>query len=259
MRKRYMQDDLETKIEELESRYKEINEQNAGLTAQNALLKKQLTYFEDLFAKSSLVGFEEGNSQISKKDLDNFQRNLLLKLGKRPYSQRELEPIPEDELDFIAGKSSNNNDEFETVSNSSNSIKSLRLMRGSSSNSSFSGGYLFLAIVFCMMCCSSFISSASSAVNLVSQQTILSKSIMPMGEGRKLMFNSNMASRSQNLASPLDDEDDIEMVDVREHPKQVGIFQYVQMMLTGEYTYLTYMILSTTCFFFWLTPNSHKI
>jgi hypothetical protein len=31
------------------------------------------------------------------------------------------------------------------------------------------------------------------------------------------------------------------------------------MMLSGKYTYLTYMILSTTCFFFWMTPNCHKI
>jgi hypothetical protein len=33
MRKRYVQDDLETKIEDIESKYKELNELNAGLTA----------------------------------------------------------------------------------------------------------------------------------------------------------------------------------------------------------------------------------
>jgi len=29
-------------------------------------------------------------------------------------------------------------------------------------------------------------------------------------------------------------------------------------MVSGKYTYLTYMLMSTTCFFFWLTPNCHK-
>lgn len=33
----------------------------------------------------------------------------------------------------------------------------------------------------------------------------------------------------------------------------------MKMLLNGQYTYLTYMLLSATCFFFWLTPNFHKI
>lgn len=40
MRKRYNQDVLEDRIDELEKIQKDINEQNAGLAAQNALLKK---------------------------------------------------------------------------------------------------------------------------------------------------------------------------------------------------------------------------
>ena len=59
MRKRYYQDELEDKISELEQIQKGISEQNAGLAAQNTLLKKQLAYFEDVFAKSSLLGFDQ--------------------------------------------------------------------------------------------------------------------------------------------------------------------------------------------------------
>ena len=33
LRKRYHQDDLEVKIQELEDRYKQMNEENAGLSA----------------------------------------------------------------------------------------------------------------------------------------------------------------------------------------------------------------------------------
>jgi hypothetical protein len=87
------------------------------------------------------------------------------------YSQRELEPIPED--NFITGSHNNILDEVETLSNSSqsidNNIHSLRLARQRSSSSSFSNtGYLFLAVVFCMMCCSSLIMSPSSALKFAS-------------------------------------------------------------------------------------------
>ena len=30
-------------------------------------------------------------------------------------------------------------------------------------------------------------------------------------------------------------------------------------MLSGQYTYLSYMMLSASCFFFWMMPNHHKI
>jgi len=39
----------------------------------------------------------------------------------------------------------------------------------------------------------------------------------------------------------------------------IGAVSIVKMLLSGQYTYLTYMLLSTTCFFFWLMPNCHKI
>ena len=46
------------------------------------------------------------------------------------------------------------------ISGSEDRIESLRLMRSRSNSSSFSNtGYLFLAVVFCMMCCSSLLVS----------------------------------------------------------------------------------------------------
>jgi hypothetical protein len=92
-----------------------------------------------------------------------------------------LEPIPEDELDIIAVRSKNL-EEFETVSNSSNSIdnlSSMRLVRQRSNNSSFSGsGYLFLAIVFCMMCCSSLLVETTNAIKFATQSASLSKIVL---------------------------------------------------------------------------------
>lgn len=71
LRKKYHQDDLEGRIQELEKMHKDVSEQNAGLAAQNALLKKQLAYFEDIFAKSSLLGFESsGSGTVNKSDLE---------------------------------------------------------------------------------------------------------------------------------------------------------------------------------------------
>lgn len=76
---------------------------------------------------------------------------------------------------------------------------------------------------------------------------------------RKLM-SANPASKkyAQPLSSPLNEEmtTDSSTQEVSEDP---GAVQLMKMVLSGQYTYLTYMLLSTTCFFFWLMPNSHKI
>lgn len=45
----------------------------------------------------------------------------------------------------------------------------------------------------------------------------------------------------------------------QEAEPEIGAVQLMKMLLTGQYTYLTYMLMSTTCFFFWLMPNCHKI
>jgi hypothetical protein len=81
-----------------------------------------------------------------------------------------------------------------------NKIDSLRLVRSRSNSSQFSNtGYLFLAIVFCMMCCSSFLVSPSSVLKLATQTKGLSKMFPGMeSNGKKLMFTS-----PQNLQNRL--------------------------------------------------------
>ena len=63
---------MEDKISQLETVQKDINEKNAGLFASNELLKKQLAYFEDIFARQSLVGCDNGGGNINKNDLVEF-------------------------------------------------------------------------------------------------------------------------------------------------------------------------------------------
>lgn len=71
MRKRYYQDELEEKVDELEKIQKQLTESNVCLSTENSLLKKQLAYFEEVFAKSSLIGFDE-NQNVKKNDLEEF-------------------------------------------------------------------------------------------------------------------------------------------------------------------------------------------
>jgi hypothetical protein len=61
------------------------------------------------------------------------------------------------------------------------------------------------------------------------------------------------------LASSNPDEEDAEMKEVEEVESEgIKISTMAHLMLSGHYTYLTYLILSTTCFFFWMTPNWYK-
>ena len=166
--------------------HKDVTEQNAGLAAQNALLKKQLAYFEDIFAKSSLLGFDPNNSSaVNKSDLEEFQKNLLKKINKRLFQeslgeedQNDSNPLDES-LGILPHKRARNIlDDRDSISTTSISapiqqslqadsnedrVESLRLVRSrSNSSNSFSrSGYLFLAVVFCMMCCSSLLVSPS--------------------------------------------------------------------------------------------------
>ena len=49
-------------------------------------------------------------------------------------------------------------------------LESLRLVRSRSNSSSFSNtGYLFLAVVFCMMCCSSLLISPTDVMKFASE------------------------------------------------------------------------------------------
>jgi hypothetical protein len=54
---------------------KSLSDHSSAADAENAILKKQVSYFEDLFAKSSLIGFEKLGpiqNNISKNDLEEF-------------------------------------------------------------------------------------------------------------------------------------------------------------------------------------------
>jgi hypothetical protein len=74
-----------------------------------------------------------------------------------------------------------------------NPLEHLRLVRNRSNASSFSGsGYLFLAIVFCMMCCSSLYMSSSNAIkstigNVIDSSQFRGISIPSFETTRKLM------------------------------------------------------------------------
>ena len=77
MRKHNYQEELEQKYEQLKKLTRELNDQNSGLIAQNSLLKKQISYFEDVFAKSQLIGFDT----LNRNELEEFKRSLLTKLN----------------------------------------------------------------------------------------------------------------------------------------------------------------------------------
>lgn len=44
-----------------------------------------------------------------------------------------------------------------------------------------------------------------------------------------------------------------------EEENETNVVTFAKHMLSGKYTYLTYLILSSTCFFFWMTPNCHLL
>ncbi len=64
--------------------------------------------------------------------------------------------------------------------------------------------------------------------------------------------------KQQTLSAPLDDEDVI-MIDQEKDNNNYGPLNIFRMLLSGEYTYITYMLMSTTSFIFWLSPNFHKM
>ena len=178
--------------------HKEVSQQNAGLAAQNALLKKQLSYFEDIFAKSSLLSSDPG--AVNKNDLERFQKNLLKKINKRLFSDgfeedlNESNPLDES-LGILPSKRGRNIlEDVDTISSTSISnplplnlhsaaasddrLESLGLVRSRSNSSSLSNtGYLFFAVVFCMMCCSSVLVTSSNMIKMASQTQVFSNII----------------------------------------------------------------------------------
>mmetsp|Transcript_3416 Transcript_3416/g.2394 ORF Transcript_3416/g.2394 Transcript_3416/m.2394 type:complete len:135 (-) Transcript_3416:396-800(-) len=105
-------------------------------------------------------------------------------------------------------------DEEEGSYSESNPLKQLRLQRGSSRGYSNSG-YLFLAVVFCMMCCSSLFyqaGSVKSTIEEVLSSTPIKAPVMPqfVNAGSRRLWNSpDKQAQNVNLADPLDE--DVEM------------------------------------------------
>jgi hypothetical protein len=148
-----------------------------------------------------------------------------------------------------------------------NPLNQLRLVRNKSNQGGFqNSGYLFLAIVFCMMCCSSLFYSTSDAMKATLNSAILNSQFKPINfESIQRQLKSterqqNQNTNSFNLNSPITDGDGDTLMKEEEESQvaQTGQHSLMQMMLSGKYTYITYILMSTTCFFFWLSPNCHK-
>lgn len=110
--------------------------------------------------------------------------------------------------------------ESTSMSPHENSLENLRLIRkGSNMNGFSSHGYLFLAVVFCMMCCSSIVlTPLKHTLNKVMIPSSQSFSVMPQYDGsRQLKFSQTQAKKAPtNLAASNPDEEDAEMKDEEE-------------------------------------------
>lgn len=76
------------------------------------------------------------------------------------------------------------------------------------------------------------------------------------------MFSATEApkeGKQQTLSAPLDDDFIMNDEPLESNEQNFGPMYMVKMLLSGEYTYITYMIMSTTSFIFWLSPNFHKL
>jgi hypothetical protein len=158
-----------------------------------------------------------------------------------------------------------------------------------------SKGYFFLACVFGLMCGSSYTNNQAVQIGemenksqILSMQTNSPSAGASSGKfcvGRELKsqeLDLEMESKfgSMNLvSSDVSDEfiSDLQLKEMykkqqnsslntakimknlgqyQNSPMYGGIFQN---LLSGKYTYLTYMMASSACFFFWMMPNHHKV
>jgi len=164
MRKKVYQEELEDDLSVQEKFKNGMNEKVSSLEAENQLLKKQVKYFQDLFASSSLTGLDPTNQSVSKKDLENFKKDLVNKIHPDLFKNEEpsLELIEEEQKDTDSLQNQTEQDSSKRDYDSTSSLRAdFQLKRQSSSSSSY--GYLFLAVVFCFMCCSSFLSPTTKA------------------------------------------------------------------------------------------------
>ena len=156
---------------------------------------------------------------------------------------------------MIPGRNSSNVDEQE--SSYENPLSQLHLVRNRTSSGFGSSGYLFMAIVFCMMCCSSLFYSTTVPLRESINSALSTSQLKSLEISQRRLMSSDPKPQQQqqyNLASSIDE--DVEMkVEVEEN----GTTSFIKNVLSGKYTYLTYLVMSTTCFFFWVTPNCHKL
>ena len=74
---------------------------------------------------------------------------------------------------------------------------------------------------------------------------------------------NKLETPSNNLANSLNEaeQEDVEMIDseLEKHkPQGNGVGSFIKEVVSGKYQYLTYLITSMTCIFFYMTPNCHK-
>ncbi len=123
----------------------------------------------------------------------------------------EESPNNEDSLGIIPNKRARNiledGDSFSSTSisnpmnfggdSSAERLESLRLVRSRSNSSNFSNtGYLFLAVVFCMMCCSSLFVSPSNMIKVAHQTEAFAK-IISNGGSFEVSSNRKLMSAGQ--------------------------------------------------------------
>ena len=71
-----------------------------------------------------------------------------------------------------------------------------------------------------------------------------------------MLFENKKSQPIESSTLAKEDEDE-EMVVAGGESESQGPLSFAKMMVNGQYTYLTYMLLSATSFFFWLMPNAH--
>ena len=152
LKRKTVVEELQERVEQLEALTRKLSEENCGLKKENGSLQKQLTFFEDNFAKSSLVGYEGRNrlSQPTQNPLvQDYQRHLLQQLG---LDEESIDTSSSEEPRADSGEMQTEED---TMSESSQKMMSYKRRQYTNNI-----GYMFLAIVFCMLFCTSLVVKA---------------------------------------------------------------------------------------------------
>jgi len=126
-------------------------------------------------------------------------------------------------------------------------------------------GYLRLAVVLGMMCCSSFVDNSQSAgqSDVISNQqihSIVSSSTTDDIDLNKKLYQMNIEPRDQLLQSAklmksIKNPATQNLLRASQGPVS-GIFKT---LMDGKFQYLSNAIANKACSAFWLTPNQHKL